>query len=94
MEEAVEKVQRSCLAEMFRVSMDRRRYAAWGAADVDKGEEIALEEIRALEEAPPVRRQRFFIQYLMSFGTLVPFRLLSSNRRCRFLQAVREVGGR
>lgn len=55
LEEAVEKVQRSCLAEMFRVSMDRRRYAALGTADVDKGEEVALEEIRTLEDGPPVR---------------------------------------
>jgi hypothetical protein len=54
LEEAVKKVQSSCLAGMFQVSMDRRRYAAVGAQDMDKGEEVALEEIRALEEEPPV----------------------------------------
>ncbi len=54
LEEAVEKVQGSCLAGMFQVSMDRRRYAAVGAQEADKGEEIAMEEIRALEEASPV----------------------------------------
>lgn len=54
LEEAVEKVQSSCLAGMFQVSMDRQRYAAVGAQDMDKGEEVALEEIRALEEETPV----------------------------------------
>lgn len=55
LEETVQKVQRSCLAEMFQVSMDRQNYAAVGDHSAAKGEEMALEEIRALEEGPPVR---------------------------------------
>ena len=55
LEESVQQVQRSCLAEMFQVSMDRQNYAAVGEHSAAKGEEMALEEIRALEEGPPVR---------------------------------------
>ncbi|CAL8471215.1 g10757 [Coccomyxa elongata] len=58
LEETVEKVQRSCLAEMSQVSMDRRLYTAVGDHSAAKGEEMALEEIRALEEGPPVEAHR------------------------------------
>lgn len=54
LEEAVEKVQRSCLAGMLHVSMDRVNYAPLGADGLAPGEKAALQEIQQLEDSPQV----------------------------------------
>lgn len=64
LEEAVEKVQRSCLAGMLRVSMDRVTYAPLGQESLAPGEEKALQEIQQLEDSPKVICYRHFCPYL------------------------------